>query len=133
MEHEALSGIAAGSSGFLSSCDGYLGYPLELHKRKTSLLSSCENVGLVSSHCRGNRASSRVELILWFSLVATGCLGFLLEEFPPGPQGTSRVASGKSGLLWSCKGTSGFLLSHYRGIGPHLELQWEIWGSCQGF
>ena len=44
-----------------------------------------------------------------------------------GPQGTSCVASGKSGLLSSC--TLGFLSSCCKGIGPHLELRHETQGS----
>lgn len=52
---------------------------------------------------------------MWFFSSCNGMLGVPLE-FPPGPQGTSRVASGKSGLLGVARGTSGFLLSHYRGI-----------------
>ena len=40
-----------------------------------------------------------------------------------GPQRTSHSTSGQSGLLSSLKGTSGFLLSCFRGIGPHLEFR----------
>ena len=81
--------------------------------------------GFLSSHCRGIephlalRGESR-----GISCVVVGNFEFLYSfvgdireplMLPQGSQASFLVA-------W---GTSGFLLSHYRGIGPHLELRRE--------
>ena len=42
-----------------------------------------------------------------------------------GPQGPTRVASGKSSLHLSCKGALGIPLQLVQGTGPHLELRLE--------
>ena len=46
-----------------------------------------------------------------------------------GPQGPTRVASGKSSLHSSCEGPLGIPLQSVRGIGPHLELRLEPQGA----
>ena len=77
---------------------------------------------------QGKRASSRIEAeILWFF---SSC-GRKIEvplELPRGPQGTSRIASGKSSLLSSWKGNSGLLSSSCSGKAHHLPLRGESRG-----
>ena len=51
-------------------------------------------------------------------------MGFLLE-LRQGPQGASRIASGKSRLLSSNELSTGFLSSHCKETEPHLQLRWE--------
>ena len=46
-----------------------------------------------------------------------------------GPQVTSHVASGESGLVSSCEGNIGIPLGLLQGIEPHLELRQETRGS----
>ena len=72
------------------------------------------------------RASSRIEGGISFISSCDWKLRVPLK-LRQGPQGTSCVASGKSGLLSSC--TLGFLSSCCKGIGPHLELRHETQGS----
>ena len=53
----------AQNSGFLSSCDGYLKEPPELHKRESSLLSSFEReLGIALEAMQGNLSPSRDEV-----------------------------------------------------------------------
>ena len=84
--------------------------PLELHKSQASFQVVRGNTGLLSSHCRWIRS----HLVLRGNLV-----GFL--ELWQGPQGTCRVASGKSGFLSNCKG-------HFRF--PVQSLQGNRASSC---
>lgn len=59
-------------------------------------------------------------------------MGFLLENgvsssswsLHQGPQGTSCFASGKSRLLSSSEWSTGFLSSHCKEFGSHLQLRW---------
>ena len=75
-----LSRVAAGNSGFLSSCDVYLGYPLELHKgRQASFQVGRVHSRLLSRRCRG--IGPHLALVgesCGFSRVAAGSSGFFL-------------------------------------------------------
>ena len=135
-ENWASSRIKGGIPWFLSSCSGNLGVPLKLGRRhhgtshvvsgKSSLLSSCMGVhGLLSSHYReiGPRLALRGESC-GFSHVAARSLGFLLScdgdfrellVLPQGIQVSFLVVSRCTGVL----------LSHLRGIRPHLTLKGE--------
>ena len=89
------------------SCSGKFGVPVELRRvsqgtsgatqRESSLLSSWESeLKIALKALQGNWASSHTDVgILWFFSSCSAKLGVLLE-WRQGPQGTSRVASGKS-------------------------------------
>ena len=93
--------------------------------RNSSLLSSCEQVHWCAlESLQGNRASSHIEGgMSCFS--SCGQKLWVCLELQQEPLGTSHVSSGKSGLLSSLKGHLRFLLSHCRGISPHLQLRRE--------
>ena len=109
--------------GFFSSCDGYLGEPLELHKGSQASFQVVRGIaGLLLSHCRG--IGPRLMLkgeCCGFTQVAKWNLGILLNwdrdlreplMLPQGSQASFRVV----------RCTSEFLSSHCREIGPHLHL-----------
>ena len=104
------------------SGDGYVGKLLELHKGcQVPFLGSRGKVGFLSRLC------SRKGENLGF-LRCGRTLGIPLE-LRRGPQGPTRVASGKSSLHSSCEGPLGIPLQSVRGIGPHLELRLEPQGA----
>ena len=94
----------AGNTGLLSSYNGYLGEPLALDKESQAFFSVIRGMRDCSRSLQENWASSRLEEeISWLFSSCDEELGDPLELWQ-GPQGTSRVASGKSGLLSICKG-----------------------------
>ena len=100
------------------SGDGYVGKLLELHKGcQVPFLGSRGKVGFLSRLC-----SRKGENLGFLSCGRT--LGIPLE-LRRGPQGPTRVASGKSSLHSSCKGALGIPLQLVQGTGPHLELRLE--------
>ena len=86
---------------------------------------------MLSKRCRGIRPqlSMRGESRRFFPNCG-GKLGVHLQ-FLCRPQGTSRVGSGKPGLLSIASSTSGFLSSNCRGTGPHLEMRGETQSSSR--
>ena len=124
---------------FLSSCDRNFGVPTEfqqesqassLGRHGTLLSSSLERKLRIPLELKqGNKPSSGDEQgILCFFMSCSRKIGFPLE-LPWGPQENSCVASGKSGILSSWRGTSQFLSSRCRGLGPHLEARLETTGT----
>ena len=115
-----------GTSGLLSSCDGYLREPIEIHKGiQASFQVSRGKSRLLLWHCwgKGPLLTLRQESC-GFSQVPAGSLGSLsnfdgdIREslvLPQGSQVSFRVVSGNVGLL----------SSHCRGIWPHLALRGE--------
>ena len=94
---------------------------------KSSLLSSCEwERGIAPESQQGNRASTRLRGKSCGSPL--GCSGFLLicdvDVRKP-----LTLLQGSQASFQVARGTSGFLSSHCRRIGPHLKLRGETQGS----
>ena len=106
-----FSRVAAGNLGFLSSCYGYLGEPLELHKGSQASFQVLRgNLGLLLRCYR--RIGAHLTLrgqSLRFSQVVTGSMEF----------------------LFSVTGTSGNLSCCHSGGRPPSELQWVPQDSYQ--
>ena len=124
------SRVAAGNSGFLSSCDRNLGEPPELPKGSQASFQVVRgNSAITLESLQGNLASSRIEWGMSCFFPSCGRKpGYLLNcdrdlreplVLPKGSQAFFRVARGKLGLISNC----------CRGIRPHLELRWETKGS----
>ena len=118
-----------GSLGFLSSCDRNLWEPRIL-PQESRLLSSCKEehgIALESLQCNG--APFCIEgRILWCFSSCTWQLCVPLE-LQRRPQGTLHVSPGSQVSFKVVRGTSGFLSSHFRGIGHHLRLRKETQGT----
>ena len=123
-----FSRIVAGTSGFLLSCNGNLGEPLELHKgSQASFPVAWGNLGLVLCCCRGTGPHLGLRGGSHVSLRVAGISGILSSwdrdlsdplELPQGSQASFLVV----------RRTLGFLSRCCRGIRPRLELRQEIWG-----
>ena len=73
-------------------------------------------------------ASSHIEGRIKYFFLSCGRKRGIALELHRGPQGTTRVASGKSSCHSRCEGPLGISLL-CRGIGPYLELMLEPQGS----
>ena len=83
-----------------------------------------------SQSLQENWASSRLEgEISWFFSSCGKKLGDPIELLQ-GPQGTSFVISGKTGLLSSCEGQLGIPLKSWHGNRASPRVERETWGSC---
>lgn len=111
-----FSRVAAGRSGFLSSCDRDLGEPLGLQKGSKKLLSSyLGELKIALEWLQVNRASYWVE---------------------QGSRGFSRVVVGSLGFLLSCDSELGETLELQKGSEPSYQVtrgNLELFSShCSG-
>ena len=124
------SRVAAGNSGFLSSCDRNLREPPELPKgSQASFRVSRGNSATTLESLQGNLASSRIEggMSCFFSSCGRkpgyllNCDGDLREPLvlPKGSQAPFRVVRGNLGLISNC----------FRGI--QTQVRWETWNSSR--
>ena len=111
----ASSRVAAGSSGFLLSCDRDLGQPLELQNgNQVSFPVAWGNLGRTSSPCRGIRPLLVFTVILWFFWSCGRRLG-VPRELQRGSESTSRFAKRESTLFSNFKGGLVILLKVMQG------------------
>ena len=138
-EKMASSHVDGGISWFFSSCGGRLGTPLQVPRGtqgasrvalgKSSLHLSCEGEcsGVMAGESGLNSRGSgnlKVFLELWQEVwVPLSCHGDLREHL--------MWSLGSQECFQGVRCLKGFLLSWYRGLGPHLELRQEIQGSSQ--
>ena len=120
------SRVVAGNSAFIYNCDGDLWAPLSCLKGVKFLSSFEREPGIAFEVLQEKRASSCLDGgILWF---ASSC-GWRLEiplQVPRGPQGASRVASGKSSIHSSCEGECGSALESWQGNQASIRMEGGI-------
>ena len=111
-----FSRVVAGRFTFLLSCHGDLREPLVLPQgSQVSFQVSRDRAGLLSSHCRGIGLHLALRgRISWCFSSCSRKIWFLLD-LSCGHQGTSHIASGKSGLLSSCEGHLGISVEMLQG------------------
>ena len=111
-EFRGVSRHAAGSFGFLSSCDGDLReLPMLTQESQASFQVVMGQLRILLESLQGNRASSRVKA--GNSVFLSTCdrdLGVPIK-FQQGSQASLPIEAWNFGFLSSCKGVSGLLLS----------------------
>ena len=125
-----MSRVEGKNSSLLSSCDGYLLEPFELPKGNEASYGVLRgNSGLLSRPCRKRRAPSHKDRgISWFFLSCVVKIGVSFE-LPPGNQGASCVAPGKSSLHSSFQGECRIALESPQGNWASIHLEGGIFRS----
>ena len=114
--------LVAGSSGFLSSCEGDVKEPLMLPQgSQPSFQVARENLGFLSSCCRGIGPQVELRQETWDSSRVAMGISWFLSRCDGNLRDPLRLAQGSQASFQIVRGTSGFLSSGCRDIRPHLE------------